>query len=107
MKPYDKTQCESTFLKGYSGCCCKYCHNYRTQRGKWIVNKKGSPTSNSHEIAIVRETNRHGIASYGWPDSNKIIISSATYHTMPVEAFNAILKVAKDLANTYNKKEAK
>ena len=105
MKPYDKEKCSSRIFQGYTGCMCDYCKWYGSQKGRWIVSKKGTPTNEHHEIALVRENNRHGLASYGWNGENKIIISSSTNYTIPKEVFDTLLKTAQKLANKYNKKE--
>ena len=41
----------------------------------WIAHAKGGPASSSFEIAVVRENNTHGIASYGWFDERKLLVS--------------------------------
>jgi hypothetical protein len=44
---------------------------------KWIVNTKGEPGKYYYEIAVVKENNNHGIASYGWGGIDKHIISAS------------------------------
>lgn len=103
MIPYDETKCTGRLFKGYSGCCCQYCTKYSNQKGKWILNILGGP-NRGHEIALVRETNRHGLASWGWSNQNKVIVSTNN-STIPKEVFDAIVKTAQSLVNKKNKKE--
>ena len=93
----------SKLFKGYSGCCCEYCKKYSNQKSKWTLHIFGSPKQ-GHEISIVRETNRHGIASWGWEGPNKIVVSSNS-NKIPEEVFNEIVKTARSLVDKKNKKE--
>lgn len=43
---------------------------------KWIVHTKGRH-DDGFEICVIRADNVHGLASYGWFDENKILISSS------------------------------
>lgn len=42
---------------------------------KWVVSIKGDVTGTSWEIAVVREDNAHGLASWGWFDDSKLLVS--------------------------------
>ncbi len=41
----------------------------------WAVHTKGGPNRTPFEIAVVWEGNSHGIASYGWFNEDKLLIS--------------------------------
>lgn len=41
----------------------------------WIVDVKGGPGKPSWEISVLMSDNHHGIASYGWFDENKLLVS--------------------------------
>ena len=41
----------------------------------WVVNIKGEPGSRYFEISVVRTSNMHGQASYGWFDDNKLLVT--------------------------------
>lgn len=103
MIPYDKTKCTASLFKGYSGCCCNYCTEYSNQKSKWTLHIFGGP-ARGHEVSLVRETNRHGLASWGWSGPNKIIVSTNS-NTVPKEVFYAIVKTARSLVYKKNKKE--
>lgn len=46
-----------------------------TYVGRWVVSTKGAPGDRAFEISIVREDNKHGLASYGWFDDAKLLVS--------------------------------
>ena len=71
---YDKSKCKAALWKGYTGCQCSYCDEYANSGKEWKVSVKGDRECG--EISIVLDTNRHGLASYGWFDAHKILIFS-------------------------------
>lgn len=92
-------------LQGYSGCYCSYCRGYKAQRGKWIVNVKGN-AKHGGEIAVLRENNRHGIASYGWFDEDKHKVFSSMEDVHP-KIWKASLETAETIKDAFNAKEKK
>lgn len=105
---FDREQCEGGLLKGYSGCMCDYCRSYKQLRGKWTVNVKGAAEEVPFEISIVRANNRHGVASYGWFDDDKLLIAHnggpCRWPLIPT-VWNRMLILAKEVAAELNKKE--
>jgi hypothetical protein len=67
---------------------------------KWIVNTKGEPGKYYYEIAVVKENNNHGIASYGWAGAGKHIIASSCSDGDTLSGFlwDELLKVAEKYA---------
>ena len=103
ISKYDKTKCTSKYLQGYSGCCCNYCRAYSQLGGKWIVDIKGSWMHG--EISVIRESFRHGFASWGWFEKNRKIMVYSDSHRWgtPYEVFKAHIETAKKLAKQLNK----
>ena len=66
---------------------------------KWVANIKGTKSSN-FEISVVREDNKHGIRSYGWFDSTKILVSSGKITTSYV--WDQLVHLAHDYALKLN-----
>ena len=102
MELYDKRFCKGNLLKGYSGCCCQYCQDYKSLRGKWSIQIHGSRIG-GFEISVLRENNRHGKASYGWFDEDKILIVERDT-MVPKRLWDAFLKLAKKESDRLNKK---
>ena len=78
--------------------------------GKWIVVSKGGPYRQSFEIAVVRETNKHGIQSYGWFDPRyKRLISHSggpcNWSIDDQDTWDALVRVAELTADRLNKME--
>lgn len=100
---FDKTQCKGGELQGYTGCLCEYCLSYRELQGRWIVNVKGD--CNTYEISVLRENNRHGIASYGWFSDDKRVIASNVHRNFAVideYVRDALVRLARDYADKPN-----
>lgn len=71
----------------------------------WMVHTKGSANQNSFEIAVVRDDNYHGIASYGWFDQDKLLIShNGGPCPWPVtqQVWDELMKVAERIAASLN-----
>jgi hypothetical protein len=77
--------------------------------GKWIVDIKGA-NDDAGEISIVRESNKHGIASYGWFGENKILVASSggpcNEKYIPV-IWNALILLANSTAISLNHSETR
>ncbi len=75
---------------------------------KWIVNSKGKAGDRGFEISVVREDNKHGIASFGWFDENKLLIThnggpcSWPLHTL---VWDKSIKLAQEVADELNRQE--
>lgn len=102
---FEEHKCQGNLLKGYSGCMCDYCREYRALPGTWIVNTKGGIGKGGFEISVLRENNRHGQASYGWFGEDKILISHDYQRTaeMLQLVWERLLKVAHEVAEELNK----
>lgn len=48
---------------------------YPSLTGKWVVHVKGGPGERNFEIAIIRDDYDFGKSSYGWFDTNKLLVS--------------------------------
>lgn len=75
-----------------------------SQTDPWIIDVKGKPNAN-FEITVLRQSNKHGKASYGWCGENKLYIagSGGPCHDKVCEpVFNALVHVAKCLAKFLN-----
>lgn len=111
---YDKSKCQSSheLFKGYTGCMCNYCEEFKNQPSRWKVNVKGRRFQG--EIAIVRKNNRHGFASYGWDHPKHKVILYTDYHGMvggfPTKelqqiAWLGLIDMAHTLCNMMNETE--
>jgi hypothetical protein len=72
----------------------------------WEVHTKGGPNRSSFEIAVLRSDNQHGKASYGWFDSDKLLVShNGGPCQWPVNTFvwERLLSVAEQLAAHLNR----
>lgn len=55
---------------------------------------------NEVEISVVREDNKHGIASYGWPDQDKIILfDNGDYSKKDIEWCEQVARTVCDALN--------
>lgn len=84
-------------------------------KAKWIVDAKidegfddgESEEDASIEISAVREDNKHGIASYGWPDcDNKIILFEEVYSPLKLpddKVLNQYKRFAQSFCDILNK----
>lgn len=76
------------------------------EKPKWIVDVKGGPhPSGGHEISAVMSNNRHGIASYGWPGTDKIIIASSggpCHDVVSPYVFSRLISIAVDVVYRLN-----
>lgn len=97
---FDKAQCQGNLLQGYSGCRCNYCMAFKNQKSPWIVIVHGD--HRKYEISIVRKTNRHGQASWGWFDDKKILIGEGKG---PKDLFKQLKVFAQERADAWNKNE--
>lgn len=97
---YDKTKCQGNLLKGYTGCRCVYCYTYSQLPSKWVVVCHGN--HQKFELSLVRDTNRHGKASWGWFDKNKLKIGDGT---LPYETFKDLCIFAEKQKEKKNKEE--
>ena len=73
----------------------------------WLVNVHGDPNK-SYEISVLRDNNVHGKRSYGWADTNKIIISGSggpCNYTVPPFVFDRLVKLAQEFARHLNSLE--
>lgn len=69
----------------------------------WIVHPFSFQEKGHREISVVRKNNIHGLRSYGWFGENKIFIAKDTmYGDLHEKAYDAVLIVAKDLAEQLN-----
>jgi len=59
----------------------------------------------SIEISVVREDNKHGLESWGWGDSHKIILFDGGAEIECVADIEWMKKVAKTIADALNKEE--
>lgn len=72
---------------------------------KWIVNVKGAAEKWSFEISVVRESNLHGIRSYGWFGDDKLLI---THNGGPCQVkltkkiWDRQIKLAQEIADELN-----
>ena len=72
---------------------------------KWIVNTKGGAGEEFFEISVVRESNEHGIESYGWIDKDKLLITHNGGHCRwPITQFvwDGCIQLAQQLADNLN-----
>ena len=105
---FDETRCTGNLLQGYTGCMCDYCQAFKRLPGTWIVNTKGGPNRRSFEVSVLRENNRHGIASYGWFDESKSLIShngGPCQWPVPDRVWTGLVKLAHEFAEELNKQE--
>jgi hypothetical protein len=106
---YDKSKCTSLLgFKGYSGCMCSYCQKYANSLSPWTVNLLGK-LGDAFELSIVRKTNRHGIASYGWFDDRKLLVSHS-FHQFTVnnkKIWDGLIKLAAKVCDDMNKEDKK
>lgn len=73
--------------------------------GHWIVHTKGAANQPAFEISVLRENNRHGIASYGWFGSDKLLIShngGPCHWPVTQQVWNELLGVAERVAASLN-----
>lgn len=73
-------------------------------KDKWIVNIFGGPDGAGFEIALVRESNKHGQMSYGWFGKDKLYISYGGVGGSPKSMHPWIWKKLKKLAKKAAKK---
>lgn len=76
----------------------------------WKVLYKGSfaKDSNDHEVSVCRESNRHGMQSWGWGSQDKIVLFSSSIgcnHISPLneDSERHALAVANCVADALNK----
>lgn len=72
---------------------------------KWVVNVKGAPNEEHFEISVIRETNSHGIRSYGWFNSEKLLISHSggpCQNPVSKPVWDKLIEVAKETADSLN-----
>jgi hypothetical protein len=78
-------------------------------RGKWVVDTKGGPDCSSFEISVVREDNKHGMASYGWfeDDRKRLISHNGGPCRWPVSEFvwDRLVLIANEYAHRLNYEE--
>lgn len=77
-------------------------------RDSWKVQIKGDKCGRSFEICVVRESNEHGLHSWGWFDENKLLISHSGTHqvTLTEKVWNEMVALAKDIAIELNAEES-
>lgn len=76
---------------------------------KWIAHVKGAAGSQSFEIAVLREDNAHGIASYGWFDDNKLLVTHSggpCHWPLTPLIWNHQVRLAHKIADEMNALEA-
>ena len=72
----------------------------------WLVHTKGTSDKKFWEICVIKESNRHGIESYGWFNEKKILISSSggpCNYTVSEFIWNKLVQVAQEVADELNK----
>lgn len=72
---------------------------------QWIVHTKGGPVQESWEIAVVRASDTHGQASYGWFGATKIMIGSSggpCRTPVPERVWRRLVCVAEEVAEEMN-----
>ncbi len=60
------------------------------------------------EISVVRENNRHGIASYGWFDAQKLLVThngGPCSWPLTEQVWNKVIQVAHEVADELNAAE--
>jgi len=81
------------------------CGNLEQCSGPWEVCIKGGPNKRSFEISVIRSDYKHGHASYGWFDENKLLIShngGPCDWPVTVSIWDRLVGVAKDTVNELN-----
>lgn len=71
----------------------------------WIVHTKGGPDQSSWEIAVVRASDAHGQASYGWFGATKMLIGSSggpSRTAVPEMVWSRLMRVAEEVAAEMN-----
>ena len=75
---------------------------------KWIVHTKGIANNDTFEISVLRQDNEHGIASYGWFDENKLLISHnggpCHWPIIPL-VWDKLIRIAIEVADELNATE--
>ena len=101
---FDKSQCTGGIVKGYTGCLCPHCSSYRALKGRWILGLKGN-LERGFEISVLRENNRHGIASWGWYGEAKLLVCTAEPDSTNQLVFDELLSAARRIAERMNVEE--
>jgi uncharacterized membrane protein len=73
--------------------------------GAWFVHTKGAPDDAPFEIAVLRTSNAHGIASFGWFGADKFLISHSggpCRDTVPPAVWSELVGIAERIADRLN-----
>ena len=77
-------------------------------KSKWIVQVKGEKCSNSFEISVVREDNKLGRKSWGWFDTDKLLVThngGPCNWPLTARIWDKMLVAAHEVADEMNKEE--
>ena len=75
----------------------------------WQPHTKGGPTTDSYEICVIRKSDKHGKASYGWYGKTKMHISSSggpCHERVSKSVWDKLVRVAHEVADELNAEEA-
>lgn len=75
---------------------------------KWVVATKGGPSVDSFEISVLRDDNKHGKASYGWFDKDKLLISQSggpCRNKVNRRVWDKLVAIAHEVADELNNEE--
>lgn len=78
------------------------------EKGNWKVQIKGEKCSQSFEISIVRESNKHGQRSWGWFDEDKLLVSHNGGHCswpLTEKVWDKMIVLANDVCKELNAEE--
>ena len=70
---------------------------------KWIVDIKGGANSEGFEISVVRQSNKHGIRSYGWFGPDKVMIASDSRESLIPIVWDRMIVLANEVAEDLNR----
>ena len=75
----------------------------------WEVHTKGGHSTDSYEICVIRKSDKHGKASYGWHGKTKIHISDSggpCRNRAEKLVWKKLVRVAQEVADELNAQEA-
>ena len=87
---------------------CEECGRQLVAENKWLAQVFGDPNGTAWEISVVRENNKHGRKSWGWFDSEKLLVShngGPCKWPLATGLGDKMIKLAQELANQLNEGE--